>query len=94
MSRLAGKNRYVTSAVITRAGWTATNRAYFAAGTDFPDALAGVPAAAFHGAPLLLTQQTCMPDAIANVVEELNPYDRVLLGGSAVLQDGASTTRC
>jgi hypothetical protein len=92
--RLSGANRYVTSAVITRAGWTEAEIGYFAAGTDFPDALAGVAAAALRGAPLMLTTEDCLPEAVANAADSLGPIDRVLLGGSAVLRDGASTTRC
>ncbi len=94
VSRLSGQNRYATSAAIVGAGWTSSEFAFFAAGTDFPDALAGVPAAAFNGAPLLLTTQDCMPAAVADVADKLAPSERVLLGGAMVLQDSASTARC
>jgi putative cell wall-binding protein len=94
VSRLAGKNRYATSAVITRAGWASSEQAFFAAGTGFPDALAGVPASALRGAPLVLTQRTCMPAPIARTVDQLGPRDRILLGGSVVLDDSASSSTC
>jgi hypothetical protein len=92
--RLSGANRYATSAAITRAGWSEAEVGYFAAGTDFPDALAGVAAAALDGAPLLLTMEDCLPLTVANAADGLGPIDRVLLGGAAVLHDGASTERC
>jgi putative cell wall-binding protein len=94
VSRLAGKNRYATSAAITRAGWASSEQAFFAAGTGFSDALAGVPASALRGAPLLLTQRTCMPAPIARTVDQLGARDRILLGGSAVLDDSASASTC
>jgi putative cell wall-binding protein len=92
--RLSGTDRYATSAAIAQAGWRTSDSVYFAAGTDFPDALAGVPAAAHHRAPLLLTRATCMPAPIADMVHRLAPTKRVLLGGPTVLQDGAATARC
>ncbi|HEU4514796.1 MAG TPA: cell wall-binding repeat-containing protein [Nocardioidaceae bacterium] len=94
VTRLAGKNRYATSAAIADAGWRQADVAYFAAGSDFPDALAGVPAAGLQAAPLLLTRETCMPRPVAKIANALAPDDRVLLGGSAVLQDSASKTTC
>jgi hypothetical protein len=94
VTRLAGKNRFETSAAIADAGWRQADVGFFAAGTDFPDALAGVPAAALQGAPLFLTKPDCMPRPIARVANDLALDERVLLGGSAVLQDSASTTRC
>jgi putative cell wall-binding protein len=94
VSRLSGKNRYATSAAITRAGWASSERAYFAAGAGFPDALAGVPASALRGAPLLLTQRTCMPAPIARTVDQLDAHERILLGGSVVLDDRASSEAC
>jgi putative cell wall-binding protein len=94
VSRLNGRDRYETSAVITTAGWESAGTAYFAAGTKFPDALAGVPAAAMRGAPLLLTTRRCMPPAIADVVEQLGVTDRVVLGGSLSLRSGGVNRTC
>lgn len=94
VSRLSGGNRYKTSAVIAEAGWRQSDAAFFAAGSDFPDALAGVPVAALHGAPLLLTKETCLPRAVGTTANKLNPTDRVLLGGTSVLQDSASSATC
>lgn len=94
VTRLAGRNRYSTSAAIADAGWRQADVIYFAAGSDFPDALAGVPAAGLQGAPLLLTRPECLPRTVARAADDLAPDERVLLGGSAVLKDSASTTRC
>jgi putative cell wall-binding protein len=94
VQRIAGTDRYATSAAIAGAGWSGSTWAYFAAGTDFPDALAGVAAAAVRGAPLLLTRRGCMPAPIAETVAELDPDDTVLLGGSSALSDSAATRHC
>lgn len=94
ITRLAGSNRYATSAAIAKAGGWRADRAYFAAGTNFPDALAGVPAAASYAAPLLLTTKTCVPEPVGTVANSLNPDFRYLLGGSMVLEDRAASAPC
>jgi putative cell wall-binding protein len=94
VSRLHGRDRYETSAAITAPGWEAVDTAYFAAGTKFPDALAGVPAAAMRGAPLLLTTRRCMPASIADAVERLGVTDRIVLGGSLSLRSGGVNRTC
>jgi putative cell wall-binding protein len=94
VSRLSGKTRYATSAAIARAGWSSTSRAYFASGLGFADALAGVPAAALHGAPLMLTSEECLPSRVAEAADALAPSARVLLGGPLTLDDRAATTVC
>ena len=79
---------------LTAYGWAAAERAYFAAGTNFPDALAGVAAAAFHDAPLLLTRDDCLPGPVFDVTTSLAPQTKVLLGGSTVLNEDALEVRC
>jgi putative cell wall-binding protein len=94
VSRLSGSDRFATSAAIASAGWSGSSFVYLAAGTNFPDALAGVPAAAMAGAPLLLTRETCLPPAVADMADLLGADNRVLLGGTGVVADGAALTRC
>ncbi len=94
VDRLAGADRYETSAAVARAGWGSSTRGYFAAGSDFPDALAGVPAAAKSGAPLLLTRRGCLPPTVADAADLLGIHERVLIGGTSVLAKSAATKRC
>jgi len=94
VTRLAGSDRYATSAAVAAAGWPGAGQVYFAVGTDFPDALAGVPAAAEHGSPLLLAEQGCLPPEVYDVVHALAPQSEVLLGGSDVLASGAPSAEC
>lgn len=94
VSRLAGANRYATAEKIAQAGWNSSSEVFLATGKNFPDALAGVPAAAEAGAPLLLAKQNCMPASTANSVDDLGATTKTLLGGSDVLGAGAASNRC
>jgi putative cell wall-binding protein len=94
VSRVSGPDRYATSAAIVRSGWQGAEVSYFAGGANFPDALAGVPAAGTQKMPLLLTRETCLPPAVADVADMLASPSRVLLGGATVLRDEVATTRC
>ncbi len=87
-SRLAGADRYGTSARVSSASFApGVPIAYVATGSDFPDALAAGPAAAKGGGPVLLTQASSIPTAIANELTRLKPQEIVVLGGSAVVSD-------
>lgn len=94
VTRIAGADRYGTSAAVASTGWSSAKQVYFAVGTDFPDALAGVPAAAAHGSPLLLTEASCLPTPVFEVVGALSPSNEVLLGGSDVLGSSAPSSEC
>ncbi|GAB7192230.1 hypothetical protein NUM3379_29390 [Kineococcus sp. NUM-3379] len=90
--RLAGRDRYETSALTARAFATDAPEAVFlATGTDFPDALAGVPFAALTGGPLLLTKPGCTPVATAAAAREVAPgAPLLLLGGPDVVSERAA----
>lgn len=94
VSRIAGADRYETSAAIAKAGWGTSDTAYVASGADFPDALAGVPAAGTRAAPLLLSHADCLPPAVYDEMSALSPTARVLLGGTAALSDGVLDREC
>ncbi|HET8716112.1 MAG TPA: cell wall-binding repeat-containing protein [Nocardioidaceae bacterium] len=93
--RLFGQDRFATSAKIARVGWDETGgAAYFASGDNFPDALSGVSAAGKNGAPLLLTRPGCTPSPVFDQLQRLDPLNKVLLGGAAVLTEEALETEC
>ena len=94
VSRIAGADRFATSALVARTGWSASEIGYFASALNFPDALAGVPAAAAKGGPLLLARPRCLPAPVYGEVESLGMQDRILLGGALSLRDGAATRQC
>ena len=89
--RSSGADRYGTSAALSGAFPAGTATSYVAAGTNFPDALAAVPAAGATGAPLLLVHPTSLPTSIATAVGRLAPTRIVVVGGPSVVSDGVVT---
>lgn len=84
--RLAGADRYATAAAISQASFGAgVPVAYVATGASFPDALAGGPAAARAGAPVLLTGRSSLPGATTAELARLRPTKIVVLGGTGVV---------
>lgn len=91
--RRGGSDRYATAAAIAKGTWsTGADTAFYSTGTNFPDSLAGTPAAAVNSAPLLLTTKSCMPSATYDTDRALTPVRRVFLGGSGVVS--TSTSKC
>jgi putative cell wall-binding protein len=84
--RIAGPNRYATAAAISETFFpSGADVVYLTSGTAFPDAVAGAPAAAKEGAPLLLIQQSGIPADTARELERLRPSEIVILGASGVV---------
>jgi putative cell wall-binding protein len=87
--RLAGGDRYATSAAISAATFEAgAPIAYVAVGTNFPDALAGAAAAGHAGAPVLLVAPTAIPGPIATELGRLAPAMITVLGGPSAVSSG------
>lgn len=87
VDRLAGSNRYATSARAASL-WSNADKVYVASGEMFPDALSGGAAAARDGAPLLLTKATRLPAEIAEALKRLKPSKIVIVGGTGAISDG------
>ena len=86
VSRLAGADRYSTAAGVSAAHFgPGTPVAFVARGENYPDALAGGPAAAKLGGPILLTQKGALPPATASELRRLKPKRIVVLGGTAAV---------
>jgi putative cell wall-binding protein len=84
VSRLSGADRYGTAAAISAATFpVGVSTAYIAVGSNFPDALAGGPAAALEDSPLLLVTSTSIPPATAAELTRLKPATIVVLGSAA-----------
>jgi len=99
--RLAGKDRYVTAAVISGETFTpGVGTVYVATGVNFPDALAGSAASGGSG-PILLVTKDAIPSATLAELRRLKPKRIVVLGGTGVvsaavesaLKRHATTTR-
>ncbi|GGM58103.1 cell wall-binding repeat-containing protein [Microbacterium saperdae] len=93
VTRLAGDDRYATSAAISASAFSAgVPVAYIAAGADFPDALAGAPLGTVAKAPVLLTAAGKLPPAIAAELTRLKPKKIVILGTTASIGAAVATS--
>jgi len=88
VTRLSGSGRFDTAAAVSAATFDpGVPVAYIATGTNFPDALAGGPAAGSLGGPILLTLPDELPDATANELARVRPQRIVVLGGTGVVSE-------
>lgn len=95
VSRIAGADRYETSAkALAASGALSSGKLMLAAGTNFPDALAGTPAANKIGAGFALTRTECVPLSLARVLAGKTLSNVYLLGGTSVIATSAPRTRC
>lgn len=88
VERLSGSDRYSTAAAISKSTFsTNVPVVYIATGDNFPDALAGGPAAAMKGGPILLVRSDALPSATAAELARLNPSEIVIIGGESVINE-------
>lgn len=94
--RQTGLDRFGTSAVVNAARFSPTEtRALLATGLNYPDALAGSALAGEWGAPLYITEQACIRDAIFAELVRLRVTQISLLGNTPSLSaDVAALRRC
>jgi len=82
-TRIAGVDRYDTSAQIAASFPANPAQVYVVSGESFPDALsASAAAAGSHGGPLLLVQHDAIPASIAAQLTRLHPTSIHLIGGA------------
>ena len=60
---------------------------FFTTGQNYPDALAGIPAAHVAKAPLALTTPTCLPTAVKAELDKLPLTGTVRLGSTNIVGD-------
>lgn len=93
ITRLGGANRFDTAALVSKSQFAPNVPVvYIANGTNFPDALAGGPAAAADNGPILLTTASGIPKETAAELLRLNPQRIVVLGGSGVVSNAVFNT--
>lgn len=90
-SRLGGYDRYDTSALISKKGWTKSDYAILAYGGDFADALSAAPLAGKYRAPILLTQNDGLPKSIDDEIKRLGVKEIFIVGGTGVISAGVET---
>lgn len=88
--RRGGADRYETAVRLALSTFERSDAVYLATAHDFPDALAGTPAAFRERAPLLLLRPDCAPGRVPDAVQSLQADRRIALGGTAVLHDRAA----
>ncbi|MGH8888491.1 MAG: cell wall-binding repeat-containing protein [Acidothermaceae bacterium] len=89
--RLAGSNRYGTSAQIAAQYPAGVPSIYVATGASFPDALAA-GAAAGSGSPVVLVAGGTIPADVSAEVARLKPAKIILVGGPNSVPDSVGTT--
>ena len=86
--RRSGADRYATAVAVSQGSFPGGARHVFiATGQNFPDGLAGGPAAALRGGPLLLVPGTSVPEAVSAELLRLDPDRVTILGGTGVVTD-------
>ncbi len=83
--RLAGNNRYETSAKISQSGWDYSSYAIIVSGENYPDALCSAPLASKYNAPILLTSKAGLDPKTKAELSRLNVNHVFLIGGSGVI---------
>ncbi|MGB5951344.1 MAG: cell wall-binding repeat-containing protein [Ornithinimicrobium sp.] len=87
VTRLAGDNRYETSAAVAATFPSGLPIVYVATGEDFPDALVGGAVAGSSGAPILLTAGDELSGPTAQALADLAPQTVVVFGGPNAVSD-------
>ncbi len=85
ITRLAGPDRYATSAAVAATYAAPQTTVYIASGGGYADALSGAPVAGAQHAPLLLVAPTSVPATIQAQLVRLKPTNIVVLGGAAAV---------
>ena len=89
-SRLAGPDRFGTAVLIAQTMGSPTT-VFEATGLNYPDALAGVPAAIANKGAILLTNGSSQAAATAQYLSGLSSPTRYALGGQAAAADPSAT---
>src|SRR5574338_20327 len=90
IERTYGADRYATAAAVSEDFAPGLPVVFVATGQNFPDSLAGGPAAAMRGAPILLATASRLPDPTRAALARLQPRSIVVLGGPGVVSEGVA----
>jgi len=90
VGRIAGDDRYETSALIALDKFDSAETVIIVNGEDkfgFADGLAASVLAGALNAPILLTQSGKLPEAVADAIEELGASNVIILGGTTAVSE-------
>lgn len=85
--RVAGPDRYATSAAVSADAFATAGVVYIASGQQYPDALAGVPLASRTSSPILLVHKDRVDTHVCQEIARLKPGKVVALGGEGSLAE-------
>lgn len=89
--RIAGDDRYGTSAAVSREIFAGPNPPLFvASGETFADSLSAGAAAGQLGVPLLLTSRSQLPNSIREELSRLQPRSITIVGGPAAVSESVA----
>ncbi len=87
IERISGKNRYETSALISRSKFNDSYVAYLASGEVFSDALVLGPLAAKYNAPVLLTPRNYADKSVSDFIKKSKLKKLMSVGGNMYVPD-------
>lgn len=88
VERIAGMNRYETAQACSRAAYpNGSENVVLAYGSNYADALCGVPLAKLVDAPILLTTKDTLSEANLYEIQRLGAKNVYLLGGKGVISE-------
>ncbi|MDP3014646.1 MAG: cell wall-binding repeat-containing protein, partial [Candidatus Subteraquimicrobiales bacterium] len=95
-TRVAGSNRFETSALIAYNYFPLANTAYVATGENFPDALSAACLAAMKNAPIVLVEKEKLPTSVDNYIRAYaaNLQGVYLLGGEGPISADVARQIC
>ncbi|MBO3662026.1 cell wall-binding repeat-containing protein [Microbacterium stercoris] len=88
VTRLAGADRYETSAAINGAAYSTAPWVFFATGADFADALSGAALAGKLKRPLLVVRSNCIASKASDQLARWGSSLQTLIGGPTLLGTG------
>lgn len=95
IERVSGKNRYATSIAIAKLYKNDLNSSnlYFTSGLSFIDALPSSPLAAMNGSPIILINNSTLPDSITNFLQDefTSTPDITIIGGYSIISKETRT---
>ncbi|MGH3443474.1 MAG: cell wall-binding repeat-containing protein, partial [Nitriliruptorales bacterium] len=86
VERIAGDGPVRTSVAVSKAGFDRADTVVVVRHDDASDALVALPLAAVLDAPILYSDRTGLPDAVADEVARLGAVDAIVVGGEGALQ--------
>ncbi|MFX0537786.1 cell wall-binding repeat-containing protein [Ornithinimicrobium sp. Y1847] len=90
VTRIAGSDRYLTSASVASRFPAGVQGAYVATGSTFPDALAGAALAGTRNSPVLLTRAGELPGAITTELQRLRAGHGYVIGSPNVVSENVA----